>query len=672
MIFFGHPVRHRSAAWLLVAAVLLAKGGTLLHGQADGSLRWPAGFSTGGLVESSPAIGPDGTIYVGVRSNSTSSTYFGSVIAIKPDGSFKWQTPQLSDWVVSSPAVSTDGSTVYVGCWNGKLYAFNAGTGVQRWEFDTHFSIANSSPAIGPDGTIYVGAGDNALHAISTSGTEIWSHPVGNVVDSSPAVGPDGAIYFGSADNNVYAVNPDNSERWRFPTGAEVFSSPAIGADGTIYIGSDDGLLYAIKSDGTKKWTFPAAGSISASPAIGPDGTIYFGSYGTSNNYFYAVNPDGTAKWQISAGLKAIFSSAAVRADGTIIFGGYDRKVYAINSADGSIKWAQLTGDIILSSPVISPSDGSVYIGSYDGKVYAFNGNGSPGSTYSSWPMFRHDAMHSGLRSAPSTGGRLVNLSTRAPAGAGANLIAGLFVNGSGSKNFLVRGVGPGLAQFQVGGFLSDPKLTLRTGDVILHEDDNWGSGGDAAQIAAVGASVGAFALSPGSKDSAFVTSLVPGPYTVVVGSVDGNAGVALVEAYDAAQSNTATGLINLSTRALAGNGEGVLTPGLVIGGGGTLRVLIRAIGPGLAGFGVPNVLAQPTINVFSGPTLVRTNTGWTSGGLKADLAAAMLAVGALPLADGSADCAMLLTLNSGAYTFQIAGVGGTTGEVLVEVYVVP
>ena len=672
MISFGHPARRAFAGWRLVAAILLSASGVRLHAQVDGSLLWPAGFSTGGYVESSPAVGPDGTIYIGVRYDKNGA-YQGRVIAINPGGSTKWQTdPPLTDWVNSSPALSADGSTVYVGCWNGKLYAFEAGTGTKRWELDTHGFISNSSPAVGPDGTIYVGASDAALHAISPGGTELWSHSVSDVVESSPAVAADGTIYFGSQDKNVYALNPDGSEKWHVTTGAEVSSSPAIASTGTIYVGSADGLLYAITPDGSTKWTFPAAGPIAASPVLAPDGTIYFGSYGTSNNYFYAVNPDGTSRWQISAGGKAVFSSAAVRGDGTVIFGGYDRKVYAINPADGTVKWVQLTGDIIESSPAISPKDGSVYIGSFDGKLYAFNGNGSPLSTYSSWPMFRHDAVHAGVRAATSTGGRLVNLSTRAPAGGGANLIAGFVVTGSAPKNFLLRGIGPALAPFGVSGFLGDPTLALYTDGTKINGNDNWGSDGNGAQIDAVRAAVGAFALLSGSKDAAILASFVPGPYTAQVGSADGGTGVALAEVYDGDSSNATTRLINLSTRARAGSGENVLTPGLVIGGGGTLRVLVRAVGPGLTGFGVPGVLAQPTMNVFSGSNLKGSNTGWTSGGLKADLAAAMNAVGAFPLADASADCAMLLTLNNGDYTFQITGVGGTSGEVLVEVYVVP
>jgi hypothetical protein len=77
-------------------------------------------------------------------------------------------------------------------------------------------------------------------------------------------------------------------------------------------------------------------------------------------------------------------------------------------------------------------------------------------------------------------------------------------------------------------------------------------------------------------------------------------------------------------------------------------------------------------MSLFSEQTLLRSNTGWTTGGLKADLAAAMSAVGAFPLPDSSTDCAMLVTLNPGAYTIPVAGINNTSGEVLIEVYVVP
>jgi outer membrane protein assembly factor BamB len=73
-----------------------------------------------------------------------------------------------------------------------------------------------------------------------------WSFKTGGVVDSSPAIGLDGTIYVGSWDDKLYAINPDGSLKWSFKTGYLVDSSPAIGSDGTIYVGSWDNKLYAI------------------------------------------------------------------------------------------------------------------------------------------------------------------------------------------------------------------------------------------------------------------------------------------------------------------------------------------------------------------------------------------------------------------------------------------
>jgi len=78
-----------------------------------------------------------------------------------------------------------------------------------------------------------------------------WSYQTGNFVISSPAIGADGTIYVGSYDNYLYAINPNGAFKWSYQTGGYVDSSPAIGADGTIYVGSLDYYLYAIQGLGS-------------------------------------------------------------------------------------------------------------------------------------------------------------------------------------------------------------------------------------------------------------------------------------------------------------------------------------------------------------------------------------------------------------------------------------
>ena len=97
-----------------------------------------------------------------------------------------------------------------------------------------------------------------------------WSFfSTGGDVHSSPAVGSDGTIYVGSDDDNLYAINPDGTEKWRFMIGDDITSSPAIASNGTIYVGSFDNNLYAVNPDGTEKWRFMTGDGVPSSPAIG-------------------------------------------------------------------------------------------------------------------------------------------------------------------------------------------------------------------------------------------------------------------------------------------------------------------------------------------------------------------------------------------------------------------
>ena len=120
----------------------------------------------------------------------------------------------------------------------------------------------------------------------------------------------------------------------------------------------------------------------------------------------------------------------------------------------------------------------------------------------------------------------------------------------------------------------------------------------------------------------------------------------------------------NLSTRAQVGTGGNILITGLTIGPGANKTVLIRATGPALTTFGVPGVLADPKLELFSGSTKINENDNW----LAAD-AATFTAVGAFPLTANSKDAALVTTLAPGSYTAQVSGIGGTTGVALIEVY---
>ncbi len=275
---------------------------------------------------------------------------------------------------------------------------------------------------------------------------------------------------------------------------------------------------------------------------------------------------------------------------------------------------------------------------------------------------------------APPNPGRLINLSVRTSAGTGAQtLIAGFVVGGTGSKQVLVRAIGPTLGVFGVNGVLADPRLGLFSGTTETANNSGWGGG---ATLANAFTSVGAFALptSPTiSRDAALLSTLAAGAYSAQVTSSSGGTGVALVEAYDADAASSATRFINLSARTQAGTGAQTLIAGFVLSGNVPRTLLIRGVGPGLNQFGVTGALANPRLELHTTvnnvDTTVATNAGWAGA---AALSAAFTQVGAFALPATSADAALLITLTPGSYTAQVAGVGGTTGVALVEVYEVP
>ena len=99
--------------------------------------------------------------------------------------------------------------------------------------------------------------------AKATAGDKLWEFETGRQVFSSPAIGSDGTVYVGSWDNKLYAINGKTGVKlWEFETGSYLYSSPAIGSDGTVYVGSADKKLYAIKtaSKGPAKSPWPMRG----------------------------------------------------------------------------------------------------------------------------------------------------------------------------------------------------------------------------------------------------------------------------------------------------------------------------------------------------------------------------------------------------------------------------
>jgi len=266
---------------------------------------------------------------------------------------------------------------------------------------------------------------------------------------------------------------------------------------------------------------------------------------------------------------------------------------------------------------------------------------------------------------------RLTNLSVLAPiVGAGDAFTVGYVVGGSGtsgSKPVVLRAAGPSLAPLGVTGVLADPRLERFSGSIRTGENDNWG--GSAALVAAM-SSVGAFAFSgPGSRDAAASVSLPAGDQSMRISGVGTGTGLVLAEVYDATPeavfTSTTPRLVNLS---LLKDSAGGITAGFVVAGAGEKRILARAVGPGLAAFGVAGAAADPRLTLYAGQSQIGSNDNWGGG---AELSTAFARAGAFGLAPNSRDAALMAALTAGNYTVRVDG-NEVAGTVLVEVYELP
>ena len=261
---------------------------------------------------------------------------------------------------------------------------------------------------------------------------------------------------------------------------------------------------------------------------------------------------------------------------------------------------------------------------------------------------------------APTPAAQAINLSTRMRVQTGDNVgIGGFIITGSAPKHVLLRAIGPSLTS--ISGALADPVLELPgSGGFATITHDNWQD--DPAQAAAIIAT----GIPPTNNlESAIDATLLPGAYTAIVRGKNNTTGVALVEVYDLSQAVMAK-LANISTRASVGTGSDIVIAGFILGNNNGLdQIIVRGIGPSLTSLGVPNALANPTLELRdSNAAVLISNNDWQDDPVQAaQLTAAGLAP-ADPLESGIA-----IALSPGAYTALLSGVNNTTGVGLVEVY---
>ncbi|MEZ0608527.1 PQQ-binding-like beta-propeller repeat protein [Fibrella sp. WM1] len=313
----------------------------------------------------------NGTVYIG--------SFDGNLYALDAlTGAKKWQFT-TSDIVKSTPTVAN--GLVYFASGDKKLYALDAETGAKKWESAAVLKQPFAAPMVA-NGFVYYG-GEHYLYAFDAlTGAEKWTYQHDEVYswDASPTV-LDGIVYAsirGSSGgkSGLHALNAATGAlKWHQPEIGISESSPAVVA-GLLYAGSEFNGFKAIDvATGAIKWTFDSGLIVNSSPTIA-NGIVYVGAsaFGTNtdNNKLYAIDAKtGVKKWEFKTPDGGPDYSSPIVADG-IVYIGAGGTLYAVDAATGAKKWETRPdgSGLILSGPVVA--NGLVYLG-INKKVYAFD-----------------------------------------------------------------------------------------------------------------------------------------------------------------------------------------------------------------------------------------------------------------------------------------------------------
>ena len=279
----------------------------------NGYLIW--NVAVGSSIQSALTVGLDNTIYAATKDS--------GLFALSMDGAIIFHTPMRRIGDVS-PAVGPDG-TIYIGILSRNFYAFDGSDGSVKWVLETGVSTV-SSPAISRSGTIYVNGGSNSLFALNPDGSVAWTFQTGGVHQYTPALDNDGNVYFSSKDGSLYAVSPSGALIWSTPLGGIVRGSPVIAADGRIYVESTDGSVYALSSTGEILWSYRTDRALSGTPVLLTGNRVCFG---TLDGELFVLDPDGEVEIFFKTD-GALTASPLVTSDGIIHIGSDDGNVYML------------------------------------------------------------------------------------------------------------------------------------------------------------------------------------------------------------------------------------------------------------------------------------------------------------------------------------------------------
>lgn len=647
-----------------------------------------------GVASGAPSIGtPPVTQTVGAgtpvtfsvgASSATALTYQWSVNGVAIVGatssSYTTEPTQLSDEGIYSVAVSNAvGVTVSAATVN-VTFAHDPTFSFGSWSASSPLPTGTSYVAVAYDGSHFLAVGLDGTAFTSTNGLA-WTPSASN--------GPPGQVW--GELNSVINV-PGQNMLVAAGNGGAIVTFASGTYDGTLHasgstailtgIADGNGALVAVgyggasvRSDLTAAAWTPTSTGVSQNLNAIAYGNGRFVAVGLAGTV--VTSPDGTT-W--AAGHLGSTDDLYGITHGPLGFVAVGNNGDIFMSPDGSI-WLQQnspTNNVLVH---VDYEGGILLAVGFSGTVLTSQDGGVTWAAESSGTGQRLDGVALGQDAFVLTGSagvvvlsdasdpsRIINLSARSSiTNESSILIAGFVVGGTGSKQVLMRGIGPSLSQFGVADALQQPVLSLYDGPTLEASNMSWGGGTALSQAFT---QVGAFPLAANSADAAMLLPLAVGPYTAQLAGSNGTNGVGLAELYDADAGAPTSRLINISARASVGTGGNILIAGFVISGNTPMNVLIRGVGPSLAQFGISSPIATPQLVLFdSNNTVLESNSGW---GGSTELAGIFAQVGAFKFVAGSADAAILVTLPPGAYTAEMSGLNGSTGLGLAEIYQVP
>jgi outer membrane protein assembly factor BamB len=306
----------------------------------------------------------------------------GELRAVTPAGEVRWTTETDADGrgIHGTPAIAN--GAVYVGAYDGALYAFDLATGERYWRAPLGGAIG-SSPGY-HDGTVYIAVEfhppDGAMFGVDAVTGEVeWrgdrptDHPHSTCAIDREA----GRLVVGSNDGSLYAwTYPGLEFAWAFDTGGAI-KGPVATYDGSAFFGSWDERIYRVGlDDGAEEWTYHTGGLVMSGPSIEPStGTLYAGGH---DSRLYALDLAGEERWTFDTGGR-LLGCPTVTAE-SVLVGSYDRRLYAVDKRSGAERWRVAADGWVTSTPLVT-GDG-IYVTARASGDYLDDGEGRTGALY--------------------------------------------------------------------------------------------------------------------------------------------------------------------------------------------------------------------------------------------------------------------------------------------------